>query len=84
MSTGGDKHWAQYCAHGFGPSEPSDGKKGLVRLDWMLALGRNSLGQGDLGMALKYFNMALDMDNTNDMAKFYRNLTRRLIMQREE
>jgi predicted ATPase len=71
-------------AHDFGSAGPALEKKGVVRLDWMLALGRSSLDRGDLRTALKYFNMVLGLDSENPVAQQYLNMTLELMEKRKE
>ena len=79
MSNRENRELDRKIAHGFGAATMGGAAGGHVRLDWMLALGRTSLEQGDLRTALKYFTMVLGMDDGNAVANYYRDITTRLI-----
>ena len=78
-----DEEWLRYSAIGFRQDYSIESKRYLVRLDWMLALGRSALDRGDLRIAMKYFNMVLDIDSRNFMANYYLKITKKLIARKK-
>ena len=77
-----DSGLMRYSARVFHSRYDLDPKRYQIRLDWMLALGTNSMDQGDYRTALKYFKMVLDVDEGNVIAAYYRDLTRKLMKTR--